>query len=298
MKHELSILIPVYNDDCTCLATVLSRQAEAIDGLTYEILAADDCSPDREAIASNHTINELPHGRYIERTQNVGSAANRNMLARESQYEWLLFVDCDVDVTDDDFLLHYLTDDDADVIMGGIAIGGDEQALRTNLRYRYEKRSEPMHTAIERGKRPYQSFRSCNFMIRRETLLNCPFDERFKKSGYEDVLLGKQLKAAHAMMRHIDNPVVMTHYEQNPDYLNKVEHSLHTLHTFRTDLKGYSRLQTTVDGIHLGVVRRLLVFCFQLFGPLVRRRLCGRHPSLQLFQLYRLGYFLELKVMS
>ena len=89
------------------------------------------------------------------------------MLARESQYEWLLFVDCDVDVTDDDFLLHYLTDDDADVIMGGIAIGGDEQALRTDLRYRYEKRSEPMHTAIERGKRPYQSFRSCNFIERK-----------------------------------------------------------------------------------------------------------------------------------
>jgi glycosyltransferase involved in cell wall biosynthesis len=297
MKHELSILIPVYNDDCTRLATQLSRQAEAIEGLTYEILAADDCSPDREAVAPNHAVNELPNGRYIERKQNVGSAANRNLLARESLYEWLLFIDCDQDILDDNFLLRYLTDnDDADVIMGGIAIGGDEQALRTNLRYRYEKQSEPLHTAANRSQRPYQSFRSCNFLIRRETLLGCPFDERFQKSGYEDVLLGKQLKAAHAVMRHIDNPVTMTRYEDNPDYMNKVERSLRTLHTFRADLKGYSRLLTMADGIHLGVVRRLLTLCFRLFGPLVRRRLCGPHPNLRLFQLYRLGYYLELRV--
>ena len=295
MKHELSILIPVYNDDCTRLATELSRQAALIDGLSYEILAADDCSPDREAVAPNRAVNDLPHGRYIERPQNVGSAANRNLLARDSQYEWLLFVDCDVDITSDDFLRRYLDgSDEADVIMGGIAIGGDSQALQANLRYRYEKQSEPMHTAAQRSQRPYQSFRSCNFLIRRDTLLRCPFDERFQKSGYEDVLLGKQLKASHAVMRHIDNPVTMTHYEQNADYINKVERSLRTLHTFRADLRGYSRLLTTAEGIHLTVVRRLLGFGFRLLGPLVRRQLCGPHPSLRLFQPYRLGYYLTI----
>lgn len=294
MKHELSILIPVYNDDCTRLAMELSRQAALIDGLNYEILAADDCSPDREAVAPNRAVNDLPYGRYIERPQNVGSAANRNLLARDSRYEWLLFVDCDVDITSDDFLRRYLDgSDEADVIMGGIAIGGDSQTLQSNLRYRYEKQSEPMHTAMQRSQRPYQSFRSCNFLIRRDTLLRCPFDERFQKSGYEDVLLGKQLKASRAVMRHIDNPVTMTHYEQNADYINKVERSLRTLHTFRADLRGYSRLLTTADGIHLTVVRRLLGLGFRLLGPLVRRQLCGHHPSLRLYQPYRLGYYLN-----
>lgn len=296
MKHELSILIPVYNDDCTRLAAQLSRQAERIDNLRYEILVADDNSPNRVAVAANHIVNDLPNGRYIERPRNAGSAANRNQLARESRYQWLLFVDCDMDVTNEHFLQHYLDEnDDADVIMGGIAIGGNQQTLKDNLRYRYEKQSEPGHTATHRRQRPYQSFRSCNFLIRRETLLNCPFDERFQKSGYEDVLLGKQLKAARAIMRHIDNPVVMTHYETNSDYINKVERSLRTLFQFRTELKGYSRLLTMADGIHLTIVRRMLVLLFHLFGPLVRRHLCGSHPTLRLFQPYRLGYFLELE---
>lgn len=297
--YELSILIPVYNDNCTPLATELSRQAEAIGELSYEIIVADDCSPDRAAVAPNRAVNALPHGRYIERPQNVGSAANRNLLAQESRYEWLLFVDCDMDISSPDFLRRYLSEAataEADVIMGGIAIGGDAETLATNLRYRYEKHHEPHHTAPERSRRPFQSFRSCNFLIRRATLLSCPFDERFQKSGYEDVLLGKQLKAAGAVMRHVDNPVLMTRYEENVDYINKVERSLRTLHEFRHDLKGYSRLLTAADGIHLGVVRRLLVLAFRLFGPLVRRRLCGSHKvSLRLFDAYRLGYFLSIK---
>lgn len=296
MKHELSILIPVYNDDCTRLAAELSRQAEAIAELEYEILVSDDCSPNRDAVAPNRLLNNLPHCRYIEQPRNIGSAANRNLLARESRYEWLLFVDCDLDITNDDFLLRYLADDSkADVIMGGIAIGGDEQTLRTNLRYCYEKQCEPSHTAQKRLLRPYQSFRSCNFLIRRETMLSCPFDERFQKSGYEDVLLGKQLKAAKAIIHHTDNPVTMTHYEANPIYINKVERSLLTLFDFRNELKGYSRLLTMADGIHLSVVRRMLVLCFHLLGPLVRRQLCSHHPILRLFQPYRLGYFLSIK---
>ena len=48
----------------------------------------------------------------------------------------------------------------------------------------------------------------------------------------------------------------MTRYEENADYINKVERSLRTLHSFRSELRGYSRLLTLADGIHLGMVRR------------------------------------------
>lgn len=296
--YELSILIPVYNDNCTPLATELSRQAEAIGELSYEIIVADDCSPDRAAVAPNRAVNALPHGRYIERPQNVGSAANRNLLARESRYEWLLFVDCDMDISSPDFLRRYLSEAataGADVIMGGIAIGGDAETLATNLRYRYEKHHEPHHTAPERSRRPFQSFRSCNFLIRRDTMLSCPFDERFKGSGYEDVMFGKQLKTAHIAIAHIDNPVLMTDYETNEDYVAKVERSLNTLHVFRHDLKGYSRLLTLADGIHIGLVRRCITLAHRLFGSMMRRNLCGHHPSLTIFKLYKLGYYLSIK---
>ena len=83
-------------------------------------------------------------------------------------------------------------------------------------------------------------------------------------------------------------------FESNSDFMSKTEEGLRTLHQFRNDLRGYSRLLTIVDGIHISAVRVLIRLVFQLLAPLVRRNLCSRHPSLRLFSLYKLGYFLSL----
>ena len=136
---------------------------------------------------------------------------------------------------------------------GGISIIDDMQ-LHQNLRYRYEKAEIPAHTAVMRQANRYQHFRSTNFMITRSAFGKCPFDERFRRSGYEDVLYGKMLKQQHINVVHIDNPVLMTKFENNPDYVTKIERSLQTLYTFRNELKGYSRLLTFVSGIHLSTM--------------------------------------------
>lgn len=292
MKSELSILIPVYNGDCRRQVEALSRQAEAIGGLRYEIIVADDGSPDRSCVESCREVEHWPHCRFIDRGVNSGSAATRNFLARESKYKWLLFLDCDMEIECDRFILRYLEGDHQGVVNGGIAIGAGD---KSNLRYLYETERAPHHTAEERNKRPYQSFRSANFLIEREVMLRCPFDERFKKSGYEDVMLGKQLRRKSVRMLHIDNPNVMTDFEDNSAYVSKIERSLRTLHQFRDELRGYSKLLTLVGGIHLAPVRWTISLWHLLFGSLERRLLCSSHPSLTLFKLYKLGYYLSLE---
>ena len=102
-KKELSILIPNYNNVCVGLVTVLQRQVEAL-GISYEIIVADDASPEKEKIGENEAINALPHCRYMVKETNTGSAATRNFLGKESQYHWLLFLDCDITIPDDHFL--------------------------------------------------------------------------------------------------------------------------------------------------------------------------------------------------
>lgn len=294
-KGELSILIPAYNTVCVSMVATLRQQAELL-GIDYEIIVADDFSPRRDTLRDNEVIGQWPHCTFIAKQQNSGSAATRNFLATQSRYRWLLFLDCDMQITDSHFLERYMACQHEDgVVNGGISIGGDAEALKGCLRYRYEKREEQHHTAEQRQKRPYQSFRSTNFMVTRDVMLQCPFDERFKRSGYEDVLLGKTLKQQGATLTHIENPLVMTDYENNRDYMQKIERGLVTLHDFRHELRGYSRLLTLADGIHLAVVRRAIALIFSLCRPLLRRNLCGRHPSLRLFDLYRAGYYLSLK---
>ena len=293
-KREVSVLIPNYNNVCVELVTVLQRQAEAL-GISYEILVADDASPMKEAIRQNEDINALPHCRYIVKETNSGSAATRNFLGAQSQYPWLLFLDCDISIPDDHFLERYVTDDHEGVVNGGIRIT-DDDGLRHNLRYLYEKAAEPAHTAEKRQANRYQEFRSTNFMIERRVFEKCRFDERFTRSGYEDVLFGKMLSQQQVSVTHIDNPVMMTEFEPNADYVRKIERSLRTLYTFRNELRGYSRILTFDSGIHIGAVRGMIRLWHRLFGGLERRNLCGKRPCLKLFDLYRLGYYISAKV--
>lgn len=293
-KREVSVLIPNYNNVCVELVTVLQRQAEAL-GISYEILVADDASPMKEAIRQNEDINALPHCRYIVKETNSGSAATRNFLGAQSQYPWLLFLDCDISIPDDHFLERYVTDDHEGVVNGGIRIT-DDDGLRHNLRYLYEKAAEPTHTAEKRQANRYQEFRSTNFMIERRVFEKCRFDERFTRSGYEDVLFGKMLSQQQVSVTHIDNPAMMTEFEPNADYVRKIERSLRTLYTFRNELRGYSRILTFDSGIHIGAVRGMIRLWHRLFGGLERRNLCGKRPCLKLFNLYRLGYYISAKV--
>lgn len=293
-KTSISILIPVYNTACIDFVSQLQKMA-AKSLLTYEIIVVDDASTDEDCLAKNQQLSQVPNCLYIIKKVNTGSAATRNFLARQSRFPWLLFLDCDMQLTDANFLERYLTPLPSQVINGGVSIGGDPSVLGSNLRYCYEKAEEPHHTAAMRQKQPYKSFRSTNFLISREVMLNCPFDERFQHSGYEDVLFGKQLKLHHISVTHIDNPVLMTDYEDNVSYLQKVERSLHTLHQHRQELKGYSRLLTLTEGIHLKIVRKSICLIYRFLGASMRRNLCGRHPSQNLFKLYRLSYYLSIK---
>ena len=286
----LSILIPTYNDLCVKLVGDLRQQAEQT-GIGYEILVGDDGSTNHEVVSENRQIDQWAHCRYLVQPQNTGRAAIRNRLAREARYDWLLFVDSDMTVVRPDYIGQYVAQDNADVVDGGVTIGGDAEVLKQNLRYLYEKASEHEHTAEMRQKKPYQDFHTANFLIRRDLMLSHPFDERFRYYGYEDVLFGKQLRADHIAIKHIDNPMGFCTFESNPDFVSKTEEGLRTLYQFQSELRGYSRLITLVEGIHIPLILSLIRLSHRLFSGLIRHNLCGRHPSLKLFKFYKLGYY-------
>jgi len=292
-NRALSILIPTYNDLCVKLVGDLRQQAEAI-GIMYEILVGDDGSTDASVVAENRQIEQWEHCHYLIQPKNIGRAAIRNLLAKEAQYEWLLFIDSDMTVVRADFISKYISQE-ADVLDGGVTIGGDAEMLKHNLRYLYEKTSEQEHTVEMRRKNPYQDFHTANFLIRRNLMHAHPFDERFHYYGYEDVLFGKTLKADGIKITHIDNPLGFNTFEDNPSFVAKTEEGLRTLHHFQGELRGYSRLLTFVGGIHIPLILSLIRCWHRLFGKWERWNLCGRHPSLRLFSLYKIGYYLTIK---
>ena len=308
MTHiDMSILLPSYNNVCVSLVQVLQCQADALRGkldkpFRYEIIVADDGSTDAACIDANRVIGDMLHCRYLRMEQNVGRAQIRNVLISESRGDYVLLIDSDLFLCDDNYLYKYATST-ADVVYGGTRIGGEGLAmvdneantenLKGNLRYIYEKKAEPSHRAAFRQLRPNQEISVCNLYARRDIMEAHPFDSRFKAYGYEDVLFGKRLAESGIEVTHIDNPVLINEFEPNSVFVKKTEEAILTLCRFEQDLEGYSNLKTKVSTLGRYIPLSLFRLWHRIMKNKEKRNLTGSKPSLLLFKLYKLGFFLE-----
>lgn len=308
MTHiDLSILLPSYNNVCVSLVQALQRQADALrrkldKPFRYEIIVADDGSTDAACIDANRVIGDMLHCRYLRMEHNVGRAQIRNVLISESCGDYVLLIDSDLFLCDDNYLYRYATST-ADVVYGGTRIGGeglvmvDNEAntehLKGNLRYIYEKKAEPSHRAAFRQLRPNQEISVCNLYARRDIMEAHPFDSRFKAYGYEDVLFGKRLAESGIEVTHIDNPVLINEFEPNSVFVKKTEEAILTLCRFEQDLEGYSNLKTKVAALGRYIPLSLFWLWHRIMKNKEKRNLTGPKPSLLLFKLYKLGFFLE-----
>ena len=289
--------------------------------LGFEIIFADDGSADATARQRNAIIAQLPYCQYIERPKNVGRSAIRNFLAHTAHYSHLIFLDGDVAIKRGNFVQTYLAHrNDADVIIGTLLFSRMQVACDTaediightkrakeetkkttepmlyddNLKYRYEQQFLAKHPVKKRMQQPYASFRTTNFMVRRDLLLAYPFDETFHEYGYEDTLFGKQLKEHGATLIHLDNAATIADYEDNVTFVAKTEESLRTLAAHAHQLQGYSTLLHTANKLKCLHLQPLIAFVFELFKGLLHKNLCSNSPSVFLFNVYKLGYYINL----
>lgn len=289
--------------------------------LGFEIIFADDGSADATARQRNAIIAQLPYCQYIERPKNVGRSAIRVFLAHTAHYSHLIFLDGDVAIKRGNFVQTYLAHrNDADVIIGTLHFSRMQVACDTaediightkrakeetkkttepvlyddNLKYRYEQQFLAKHPVKKRMQQPYASFRTTNFMVRRDLLLAYPFDETFHEYGYEDTLFGKQLKEHGATLIHLDNAATIADYEDNATFVAKTEESLRTLAAHAHQLQGYSTLLHTANKLKCLHLLPLIAFVFELFKGLLHKNLCSNSPSVFLFNVYKLGYYVNL----
>ncbi len=287
----LSILLPVYNCNCVALVTELQRQCVEC-GTEFEIIVGDDGSSVTSYIEHNLRIERLDGVRYITRKQNVGRSAIRNFLISQAQGEWLLFIDGDLTLDNSHFIRRYLQAK-SNVVVGGIRIGGDPDIWKDNLRYRYEKAYEQKNTLQDRQCHATKHFRTTNFLAHKDIMMEHSFDENFVQYGYEDVLFGKSLAMDHIAITHIDNPITLDFFESNSEFLDKTEQSLRTLYTFRNQLKGYSQLLETAEKIKKLHLQKLVNAAYFLVGQRIKKHLQGNNPSIFLFNVYKLMYYIH-----
>jgi len=301
---QLSILIPAYDSLCTQLVEDLHADAVAAGLQNFEILVAEDGTNDPIVVRENEKVfQRLSHVRHRDWLKNRGRAAIRNLLAREARYEWLLFVDSHMSLTEQSrtepgsFLKKYL-DAECDLVYGGYVVEADEVMWNDNLRYRYELASAHINQqnsyCEEVPMSNFHHFHTANFLIKREILLAHPFDENLHRYGYEDDLFGRDLAQAGLKLLRIDNPLAFTTFEENEVFVEKTEQALQTLHEFAFRMEGYSRLLRLVHRMERLHLVTPYIYIYRWKKKKWRDNLLSDSPSVKCFQLYKLGYFLSL----
>jgi len=295
----ISICVPVYNFDVTELTDSLLEQANRI-GYPIEILLFDDHSLSYFR-KINSRLNNRKDVNYLEFDFNIGRSKIRNRLADFASGHWLLFLDCDMVIDDPNFLQGYVNVlAKAQVICGGIKYGKKPFREELILRWKFGVYRE-CKKAIRRQLSPYKSFMSGNFLIPSEVFHTIRFNEDISGYGHEDTVFGIDLKRRKIAILHIDNPSFHLGLEPCFDFLQKSEQSVINLSKLMQNAPDLRKdLERTVRVLRVFKILRylgliiLLRWVFRVVNPVIRHSLCSRHPSLLMFDVYKLALLSKL----
>ena len=290
----ISILIPCFDYNAYPLVSILEKQALMLK-IDFEIICIDDGSFSSKNDL-NQKINLLTNSKFIELKKNIGRINNRLLLAEKSQYEWLIFIDVDTLPNEDNFLKNYIDQ----LNKGTLIIGGCTYKKPDNenfsLRYKFGKFREEISSDI-RNKNPYKYISSCNFMCKRDVLIDILASINTISYG-NDYVFGSLIKKKEIDIKHIDNPVLIDNIDENQIFIKKTHHALDNLISSYNNkiiknhsisiLKAYIILDTLL-------MKNIFVKITDLFKNLLNRNLHCKDPNLFLFDLYRLNYLCKIK---
>lgn len=285
----LSILIPCYNFNAIPLIKELHRQAYALK-IAFEIICIDDASK-ASFNTQNNTVNLLQHVHFFELESNIGRSAIRNYLAAQAKYNNLLFLDVDVLPKNPNFLKTFIELKHKQVVYGGIECSITHPKKENALRWKYTLNRECV-TLQNRLLKPYNSFSTACFYIKKSVFNTVKFDESLKKYGWEDVLFAYQLQQFNIPITHINNPVIHNNIETSAVYLQKSIQALENLNYLITIKKlpssiyKITRFHQLLKKYHLTSALRAL---FAITQKPVKKNLLSKNPKLCLFDFYRLG---------
>ena len=291
----ISICIPIYNFNVVDLIITIINQGEE-SKKPYEVICIDDGS-NKETLKLNAEINSHNAVKYLILKKNIGRSKIRNLFLENANYENLLFIDCDCSIQSENFLEKYFEQLDNPVVYGGRKHHDNPPKNKNKkLRWLYGIKREDQNLNY-RVKNPYHCFRSNNFLIKRAILSQIRFNEKIETYGHEDTLLSLELKENKIAIFQINNPVFHEGIEDSSIFLEKTKSAIKNLVFLEKNILNTSSIKL-IKAYHLINKLKLTWLIFPLSKPIsniLERQLLSSRPSLKIFDLYKLIYFLREK---
>jgi hypothetical protein len=291
----LSILIPTYNYNVYPLVTELKSQADSL-GINYEILVQDDGS--FLYLEENQKINELVNCFFFENNENSGRSKVRNLLSNRSKFNWLLFLDSDTFPKNSNFIQKYIQNISSrtGIIYGGIEYQKCKPEKTKILRWVYGKKREAL-SVKKRNENKYLSFLTLNFLINKNVFNIVKFNDKIPNLRHEDTLFSYDLFKNNIPIDHLKNVVIHHGLDENRAFLKKSKESIEgLLFLLNNNLIDNNYIKLSKYGKVITNLRLtfLLVFFYKVFEAKIERNLLSEKPNIFLFDIYRLGHFLNL----
>lgn len=294
---KISLLVPVYDYDIIALVHGMKSAMGKVPEFCEILIGDDGSSPEYK---EKYRAIEGEGIRLISSEKNIGRAAIRNKLAMEAAGDYLLFIDADTVLqgTSETYFRNWLSMMSGySVVCGGIlyhdAPPGDPDKL---LRWKYGKWIE-QRKASEKNKNPHEWFTTFNVLIEKAVFSKIRFNEELKQYGYEDTLMGYQLKKAGIDVLHIDNGLIHEGLETNKEFLNKTKlgvENLSRLYDNVTDKRTFSRtvkILRTYNILRFFRITNSLARFYISFRDRMEIRLDSGKISILLFRFYKVAMF-------
>ena len=290
----LSICIPTYNTDCSELLDILEEQIAQLEE-TVEVLVCDDFSTDD--VRKNQEACERNGFSFFENQSNLGSISTRIKLAKNSSFNWLLFIDADMLPKTDEYVIKYtnlVTFNNADVAIGGCCYANEIKPF--SLRLRYGRNREEI-SAEKRQLNPYNSILFGNILIKKE-LFSEVFND-FQDNAYgEDIYLSSSLKSLNKDVVHLPNETYHLGLENNREFVKKIQKSgeMHARLDSNSALDlSHSKLVRTYSLLNRYMLDNLVRLALTISSPFLRTVLYLFGAPMLFVDLLRLFYFLKAK---
>lgn len=293
----LSILIPTYNYNVYPLVKELDRQSSLLN-IPYEIIVVNDASTIFNE--ENKGLSDIENVNYIIQKENLGRTKVRDILTKNATYNWLLFMDADVQPKSDTFVKKMVTSIQTlkfQCAFGGVSYREELPHNDYLLRWYYGRRREQLSLS-KRQKNPYHTINSGCFLIDRKVFLS--INEKLAsihRYGL-DLYFKYLLKQEGIILTHIENEVFHLGLETSSQFFKKSLQAVETL--FFLEKNKYipqneypiQKMYLTIKKYHL---LRIIRWVFSVSKGLIEKNMRTSKPNLKAFDFYRLGYFIALK---
>ncbi len=172
-KRQLSIIIPCYNVE-KYIISCLNSIKKQLNNIEYEIILINDKSTDNSIkVIKKYLKDSKMNIKLLENEENKGAGYSRNRALKETQYNYISFIDAD-DYLDDNFyseMFEKLENDKADVVVSDFNIiyeDGAPSVIASGCEGKINK-INMINTGFAAS--------PCNKIIRKELLLKFPFAE-------------------------------------------------------------------------------------------------------------------------